>query len=277
MRLLLQKTLLIVVVSVILQGCDYLKNLGVVKPVDKHADWGAEQLQAKAQEEIDKENYIKAIELYEKLESRYPFEESTAQTQLNIAYAYYKNDNPDAAVAAVDRFIKFHPRNARIDYAYYLKGLVAYTRDIGFFDRFLPTDTTQRDQRNASKAYDIFKELIRRFPYSKYVTDAKQRMIALKNNLAMHQVHIARFYLKRKAYIAAANRAGMVIEKYQRTPAVPYALLVMQEAYTKLGILDLAQDVKLIYMQNYADGVLTPEYKKTTFVHKVWDFVGLDR
>lgn len=279
MRLLLQKFLLISFLSLTLQACDYLKNLDVTKssPDDKHADWDAEQFQTEAQKSMDQANYVKAIELYEKLESRYPFGEHAAQTQLNIAYAYYKNDEPDAAIAAADRFIKIHPRNPSVDYAYYLKGLVNFTRGIGFLERFLPTDTSQRDPGNANEAYDIFAELIRRFPDSQYVPDARQRMIALRNNLAMYQIHVARYYLKRKAYIAAANRASGVVKKYQKTPAVPYALQVMQTAYTKLGMLDLAKDAERVYTQNYPDGPPVPEYKASTVVHQVWDFIGLDK
>jgi outer membrane protein assembly factor BamD len=196
---------------------------------------------------------------------------------LNIAYAYYKNDDPDAAIAAADRFIKIHPRNTSVDYAYYLKGLVNYTRDTGFLERFLPTDQSQRDPGNAREAYDIFSNLVTRFPESQYVPDAKQRMIALRNNLAMYEVHVARYYMKRKAYIAAANRAGGVVEDYPRTPAVPYALQVLQDAYTKLGMLDLAKDTERVYTQNYPDGPPVLEFKKSTVIHQIWDYIGLDK
>jgi outer membrane protein assembly factor BamD len=155
--------------------------------------------------------------------------------------------------------------------------LVNYNRDIGFLDRFLPTDTSQRDPGSAREAYNNFSELIRRFPGSKYLSDARLRMIALRNNLAMHEVHVARYYLKRKAYIAAANRAAGVIEKYQRTPAIPYALQVMQEAYTKLDMTNLADDVKQVYQQNYPDGPPVPEHKNATLSHRVWDFIGLEK
>lgn len=280
MRLLLQKLLILTVLGLSLQGCDYLKDLDITKRSnsdDKHSDWDPDQFQNEAQKALDQENYVVAIELYEKLEARYPFGDHAAQTQLNIAYAYYKNDDHDAAIAAADRFIKIHPRNASVDYAYYLKGLVNYTRGIGFLERFLPTDTSQRDPGNASEAYKIFDDLVTRFPDSKYAPDARQRMIALRNNLAMYEVHVARFYMKRKAYIAAANRAGVVIKDYQRTPAVPYALQVMQDAYTKLGMLDLAKDTERVYQQNYPNGPPVPEFKQSTLVHQIWDYIGLDK
>lgn len=142
--------------------------------------------------------------------------------------------------------------------------------------RFIPTDATQRDQNGAKEAFANFSELERRFPKSKYVPDAKQRMIALRNNMAMHEVHIAKYYLKRKAYMAAVNRAGAVVKEYERTPAVPYALQVMQEAYAKLGMEDLANDTQRIYNQNYPDGAPVPEHGEPTFAQDVWDFIGFD-
>jgi len=283
MRLILIKIFFICFLGLSLQGCETLGGLFSKDSEssdggeNEYGGWNSEKFRAEAKKAVDTGNYDKAIKLYEALESRYPFGESSAQTQLDIAYAYYKNSDPDSAIAAADRFIKINPRSPNVDYAYYLKGLVNYNRDIGFIDRFLPTDTSQRDPGSARDAYSNFDELIRRFPGSKYLYDARLRMIALKNNLAMHEVHVARYYLKRKAYIAAANRASGVIEKYQRTPAVPYALQVMQEAYTQLGMRDLANDAKRVYDQNYPDGPPVPEYKNSTVSHRIWDFIGLEK
>ncbi|MFZ2171200.1 MAG: outer membrane protein assembly factor BamD, partial [Methylococcaceae bacterium] len=148
---------------------------------------------------------------------------------------------------------------------------------IGFIDRFLPTDTSQRDPGTARDALNNFEELIRRFPQSKYVPDARQRIIALKNNLAMYEVHVARYYLKRKAYVAAVNRASTVIEKYQRTTAVPYALLVLQEGYSNLQMAELAEDAGRVYLLNYPNGPPVPEHVSSTLSHKVWDFIGLEK
>lgn len=279
MRLNLIKFLFICCLALSLQGCETLNSLtsNDSDTVDEYVDWTSEKFRTEAKTAMDAGNYEKAIKLYEALESRYPFGESSAQTQLDVAYAYYKNADPESAIAAADRFIKINPRSPGVDYAYYLKGLVNYNRGIGFLDRFLPTDTSQRDPGSARDAYANFAELIRRFPGSKYVADARLRMIALKNNMAMYEVHVARYYIKRKAYIAAANRASTVIEKYQRTPAVPYALQVMQEAYTQLDMKDLANDVTRVYEQNYPDGPPVPEQKNSTFSHRVWDFIGLEK
>ena len=281
MRLILIKFLFICCLGLSLQGCGTLKELfssdSSSSDEDEYADWNAEKFRTEAKAAVDAGNYEKAIKLYEALESRYPFGEDSAQTQLDIAYAYYKNNDPDSAIAAADRFIKMNPRSPGVDYAYYLKGLVNYNRGIGFIDRFLPTDTSQRDPGTARDALNNFEELIRRFPQSKYVPDARLRMIALKNNLAMHEVHVARYYMKRRAYVAAVNRASTVIEKYQRTPAVPYALQILQEAYTKLDMPDLAKDATRVYELNYPNGPPVPEHESSTISHKVWDFIGLEK
>jgi len=278
MRLFLQKLLIISCLATALQGCETLGGSDDSSTADKeYAGWDAEKFHKKAKDAMDASNYQKAIKLYETLESRYPFGEYAAQAQLEIAYAYFKNDDPEAAIAATDRFIKVNPRNPSVDYAYYLKGLVNFNRSIGFIERFLPTDASQRNPSNVKEAYNNFQELVRRFPESQYAPDAKQRMLALKNNLAMYEVHVARFYLKRKAYIAAANRGGYVIKEFQRTPAVPYALLVMQEAYTKLGMTDLAADAARVYKENYPKGAPIPEHEETTFAHHLWDFFGFDQ
>lgn len=285
MRLIFGKVLFILCLGSALQGCETLKSISSSsssseeKP-DQYKDWGAKKFYTDAKEAMQKGNYQKAIELYEALESRYPFGEYAAQTQLDIAYAYYKNEDSESALAAIDRFIKVNPRNSHVDYAYYLKGLINYNRNITFLSRFIPMDNTQRDTNGAKEAYTIFADLEKRFPKSQYLPDAKKRMTALRNSLAMHEVKIARFYLRRKAYVAAANRAGAVVKEYEHAttipPAVPYALQVMQEAYNKLGMETLAQDTQRIYNQNYPDGPPVPEQSDSSLAQDVWNFIGLD-
>jgi outer membrane protein assembly factor BamD len=280
MRLLVPKILFLAFLAAALPGCETLKSFTGGNDEDKEAeykDWDADKFTKEAKQAMDEGHYKRAVELLEKLEGRYPFGEHAAQTQLDLAYAYYKNEDYEAAIAAADRFIKTYPRSANVDYAYYLKGLVNFTRGIGFIDRFLPTDASQRNPQNAQEAYDSFAELVRRFPDSQYAPDAQKRMQALRNNIAMYEVHVARYYLKRKAYLAAANRAKRVVEEYQRTPAVPYALEVLQEAYKQLGMNDLAADVNRVYAANYPKGPPVPEYHETGFINRIWDFLGLDR
>lgn len=279
MRLTLLNILLITCLGFGLPGCETLKDITSkdTNTEDEYAGWKAEKFLAEAKKSMESGNYEKAIKLYESLEARYPFGDFSAQTQIDIAYAYYKNDDPDNALAAADRFIKINPRSPGIDYAYYLKGLVNYNRGFGFLDRFLPTDSSQRDPASAREAYDNFADLIRRFPNSKYIADARERMTALRNNLAMHEIHVARYYMKRKAYLAAVNRASTVIEKYDRTPAVPYALQILQEAYTRLERPELANDAARVYQMNYPNGPPVPEVQNTTFAHRLWDFIGLEK
>ena len=216
--------------------------------------------------------------MYEKLEARFPFGNYATQAQLDIAYAYYKNDEPESALAAADRFIKQNPIHPNVDYAWYIKGLVNYNRGIGFLDRFLPTDSSQRDSGSAMDSYREFDQLIQRYPRSTYVADARQRMVSLRDNLALHEIHVADYYLRRKAYLAAAQRAATVIREYQRTPAVPKALQIMEEAYRKLNMQDLADDVQKVYALNYARGVpgQAGDLVRASLLERVWNFLGFE-
>lgn len=282
MRLILIKILFISCLSLTLTGCETVSNLfssssSSSSDEDEYVGWDIQKFRSEAKAALDAGSYEKAVKLYEAIQTRYPFGDTAPQTELDLAYAYYKADKHEEAIAAADRFIKMNPRSPGVDYAYYLKGLANYNRDIGFVDRFLPTDTSQRDQNKAQIAYNNFNELITRFPNSKYVADSRLRMIALRNNLAMHEVHIARYYIKRQAYVAAASRASAVVEKYQGTPAVPYALQVMQEAYNNLGMTDLAKDAARVYELNYPNGPPVPEHSDATLSHQVWDFIGLEK
>ena len=283
MRLILIKILFVSCLSLTLLGCSTLSNLfssdssSSSSDEDEYVGWDIQKFRSEAKAALDAGSYEKAVKLYEAIQTRYPFGDTAPQTELDLAYAYYKAGKYEEAVSASDRFIKMNPRSPGVDYAFYLKGLANYNRDIGFIDRFLPTDTAQRDQSKAQTAYNNFNELITRFPNSRYVADAKLRMIALKNNLAMHEVHIARYYLKRQAYVAAASRASGVVEKFQGTPAVPYALQVMQEAYKSLGMNDLAKDAARVYELNYPNGPPVPEHSEATVSHQVWDFIGLEK
>lgn len=263
----------------VLSGCETLQSLAGDGSSEKedYTGWNAEKFRTEAKTAVEATNFDKAIKLYEALEARYPFDNAAPQTQLDSAYAYYKNNDAEAALAAADRFIKTYPRDNHIDYAYYLKGLVNYNRGITFVDRFLPTDTSQRDQVYANDALENFAELMRRFPHSHYIADAQQRSVAIRNNLAMHEINIARYYLKRGAYIASVNRAKTVMEKYPRSIAVPFALEVLQEAYLQLNMTDLANDAKRVYEQNYPNGAPVTENQNATMSHQVWDFIGLDK
>jgi outer membrane protein assembly factor BamD len=247
---------------------------------DEYSEWSAEQFYNEARGALNEKRYDKAAKLYEKLEARYPFGKYATQSQLDVAYAYYKNDEPDSAIAAADRFIKLNPAHPNVEYAYYIKGLVNYNRGIGFIDRFIPTDSSQRDPGSTLDSFKDFEELLRRFPNSRYAEDSRKRIISLRNNLAMHEIHVADFYMRRGAYLAAARRCAEVLRKYQRTQAVPVALEIMEQAYRKLGMTQLADDAKRVYAANYAEGAPGQAAKDVNYdpsvVEKVWKFMGLE-
>jgi outer membrane protein assembly factor BamD len=172
---------------------------------------------------------------------------------MEIAYAYYKSDEPESATLAVDRFLKLYPRHSKADYIWYLKGLIDYNISLGTIERYLPVDLSQRDQAAAKRAFQNFSELLKRYPQSIYVGDARQRMVHLRNNLAMYELHVADFYMRRGAYVAAANRAQHVIVHFDGTPAMPDALVMLTRAYLEMDMNDLANDTLSVLRLNYPD------------------------
>ncbi|MFN2308126.1 MAG: outer membrane protein assembly factor BamD [Gammaproteobacteria bacterium] len=244
-------TILLLVLG-LLGGCALLSG-----KVDETKDWSAQKLYSEAQTAMTDANWERAIELYEKLEARYPFGRFAQQALLESAYVYYKSDEPDSALTALDRFIKTYPRHPSLDYAYYLRGLVNFARGESFMDRLLPRDPAERDAGATRQAFFDFAELVKRFPESRYARDAGQRMVFLRNNLAEYELHVADYYLRRGAYIAAANRAKQVIESYQGTPAVPEALATLARAYRLLGLEDLAADAERVLKLNYPERAAT--------------------
>jgi len=200
---------------------------------------------------MESRNYNRAVELDEFLETRFPFGVYGQQSLLDLAYVYYKINNHEAALSACDRFIRLYPQNSHVDYAYYLRGLVNFNRQKSITDRILPTDNTQRDISHARAAFRDFSELLQKFPDSRYADDATQRMVFLRNILARYEIHVARYYLRRNAFIAAANRARYVVENYPRTPSVPDALAVMARAYKVLEMDDLSADALRVLELNY--------------------------
>jgi len=275
----IKKVLLILMFSS-LGACSVMDLVTPIDAPDEKADWSAADFYNEAKASLDDGNYINAIELYEGLESRYPFGQYAQQAQIDLAFAYYKNDEPESAIATANRFVRIHPRHKNVDYIYYLKGLINFNRGIGFLERYLPTDKSQRDPGAAIDSLDDFATLIRRFPDSQYAADSKQRIVALKSNLALHDLNVANYYMKRKAYVASINRAKNIIEQYQNTTAVPRALLLMVDAYQLINMNDLAADAQRIYDLNYPNGMPpldNPKYahEKTTS-EKIWEFLELD-
>jgi len=215
------------------------------------ADKTAGALYEEAKSALSQEDYETAIQKLESLEARFPFGKYAQQAQLDIAYAYYKFEEPESAVSSANRFIKLYPRHPYVDYAYYLKGLVKFNQGQSVFDSLDSQDPAQRDPESVRRSFQYFNELVSRFPASKYAPDAVERMKYLRNNLARHELFAAQHYMKRNAYVAAANRAKYIVQHFGNTPTVPDALLLMAEAYDKLKLNDLAADARRVYEFNY--------------------------
>jgi len=218
---------------------------------DESKNVSASKLYAEAREEMDGAHYEAAIKLFEKLESNYPFGTYAAQAQMEIAYAHYKAQDQAEALAAVERFIKLHPNHPAVDYMYYLRGLINFNDQIGFMSFIYAQDPTERDPKATREAFAAFKELVDKFPNSKYAPDAIQRMSYLINAMAAYEVHVANYYYRRGAYLAALNRAQGAVTDYTDAPAREEALFIMIRAYDKLGMFDLRDDTQRVFQKNY--------------------------
>ena len=224
---------------------------GPVKEVDVTANWTVEQFYNEAKNQLNKGNYLTAIEYFETLESRFPFGKYATQAQIDVAYAYFKYDEPDSAITALDRFIKLHPRHESVDYAYYLKGLVNYERGGTILDILQERDISDFDKNLLLISYQDFRLLTQRFPKSRYAADAHKRMVYLRNQLANADLKIARYYVSRQAWVAVANRTRLILQNYQGSPAIRQALEMQLQAYRELGLHELVNDTQRIIELNY--------------------------
>ncbi len=212
-----------------------------------------DQVYALAKEALQNGNLERAARTYERLVARFPFGAYTEQAQLELAYAQFKDHKEEEAYSAVNRFIKTYPTHKHIDYAFYLRGLINFARSDGLLERYINRDETKRDQAYALQSFEDFGEMVKRYPDSRYAGDGRQRMIYLRNNMAQAEIGVALFYLRQKAYVAAANRAEKVVETYQRTPQAGDALAIMTEAYARLGQEQLSADTRRVLELNYPD------------------------
>lgn len=220
-------------------------------PADAYKNESAEHIFQAGEKALRDRNYREAIKRFEALDIQYPFGHNTEVSQLQIIYAYYKTGDYALAEAAADRFIHAHPTNPYVDYAYYMRGLSNYFQNLGIFERIFAVDLATRDLVQIKKSYDDFAELVRRFPNSKYAPAAHQYMIYLRNVLADHELQVAQYYFGRGAYIAAANRASLVVRHYQGAPVVPDALVIMAKSYRALHLNQNEQDVMAVLQYNY--------------------------
>ena len=232
-----------------LAGCDWLRS----SQDDETLGWSAQRLYGEAKDAMGNREWAKAVKYLEKLEARYPYGRYAQQAQLEVAYAQWKDNEQATALASADRFIKLYPNHPNVDYAYYLKGLINFNESVGLLAFLTSPDMTDRDPKSAREAFQSFKEVVTRFPDSKYAEDSTARMHYLVNALAAHEVHVARYYMKRTAYLAAANRAQYAVQHYPQAPATEEAVFILVKAYDALGLNDLRDAADRIMRTNFPD------------------------
>ena len=231
--------------AVVLQaGCGSTGN-------DPTARMSVDELYKDAMEDLSSANYERAARSFERLEGRAAGTLLAQQAQLQLAYVYYKTGEKAQALAALDRFMKLHPTSPAYDYALYLQGLVNFNDNLGLFGRLSRQDLSERDQQASRDAYQSFRQLVERFPQSVYASDAEARMTYIVNALAAYQLHVARYYYRRGAYVAAANRAQQAVQEFQQSPSVEEALFVMMQSYERLGLTQLRNDAERVLRANY--------------------------
>ena len=225
-------------------------------PEDKTAGWSTDKIYSEARDELNGGSYDKAVPLLEKLEGRAAGTPLAQQAQLEKAYAQYKGGEKAQAIATLDRFMKLHPASPAYDYALYLKGLVNFNDNLGLFSWLSRQDLSERDQKAAKDSFESFRELVTRFPESRYTPDARQRMTYIVNSLAQYEVHVARYYYERGAYVAAVSRAQSAIADYKDAPATEEALYILVRSYDALGLTQLRDDTRRVMDASYPQSSL---------------------
>jgi outer membrane protein assembly factor BamD len=234
--------------------------------------WSEAKLYSEATDKLNDADFAKCGKYFEKLEARFPFSPYSQQAQINAAYCYWKAQEQTQALVAIDRFIKLHQGSPSLDYAYYLKGLITFNDDLGWLGKFTGQDLSERDPKAAKEAFESFKVVVERFPDSKYAPDALDRMRYIVNSLAEADVIVARFYYQRGAYLAAANRAQLVIRDYDRAPAVEEALYILTKSYEKLGMVQLSNDSARVFKLNFPDSEMLLTGERVKKERKWWQF-----
>jgi outer membrane protein assembly factor BamD len=243
---------------------------GTMKEIDETVGWPPDRLYSEARKDLDSRNWAAAIKLLEKLESRYPFGRWAEQAQLQIAYAHFRNNERVLAVAALDRFIKLHPNHPTLDYAFYMKGVINFNEQEGLFAALGGQNLAERDLQAARDAFDAFRTLIARFPQSRYVDDARDRMAYLVDAMATGELAVARYYFRRGAYVAAANRAQGVIRQFPDARATQDALFILAESYDKLGMPELRDDTRRVIDKNFSAGDAARSLQSDRKWYQIW-------
>lgn len=236
--------LAVVAGSLLLQGCSSTTK-------DETANWSPNKIYSEAVDERNSGNFDKAVALYEKLEGRAAGTPLAQQAQLDKAFTHYKAGEQAQGLAAIERFIRLHPASPAMDYALYLKGLINFNDNLGLFGSLSRQDLSERDQKAAKESFEAFRELVTRFPDSRYASDARARMTYIVNSLAQYEVHVARYYFTRGAHVAAINRAQAAIAEYTDAPALEEALYILVRSYDALGMNDLRDDARRVLTSSY--------------------------
>jgi outer membrane protein assembly factor BamD len=232
------------IAAALLAGCESAGR-------DESSRWPPERLYAEAKEEAAAGNYEKAVKLYERLEGRAAGSVLAQQAQIERAYYLWKSGEKAQALSTLERFIKLHPTSPALDYALYLQGLVNFNDNLGLLGNLASQDLSERDQQASRDSYQSFRQLTEQFPQSSYAEDARVRMNYIVNSLAAYEVHVARYYLRRGAYVAAANRAQQAVQEFQRSPSTEEALIILAQSYDKLGLVDLRDDAERVLKANF--------------------------
>jgi outer membrane protein assembly factor BamD len=230
-----------------------------------------EALYERATKLLDEGSYEPAIKVFEGLTARYPFSDPARQARLDLIYAYYRAREKESAIDAADTFIRENPTHPRIDYAYYMKGLVYFERSPSFLERWFRVDLSERPPQDARKSFDAFQRVVSQYPSSEYAADARQRMIYLRNRLAEYEIHVADYYVRRGAYVAALDRARYVIETYDGAPSTRRALEITVECYSKLELTDLATDARKVLAANFPASATEQHDKKHHWWQRSWE------
>ncbi len=265
----MQKKLSLIVATCVLLGVSACSLLP--EKADETKNWSVTKLYSEASDELAGGRYERAIQLFEKLESSYPFGTYAQQAQMEIAYAYYKSNDQAQALAAVERFIKLHPNHANVDYMYYLRGLISFNDTTGFLGVLFTQDPTERDPKATRESFVAFKALVEKFPNSSYTPDAILRLKYLANAMAQYEVHVANYYYRRGAYVAALGRAQGAVTDYRDAPAVEEALFLMVRCYEQMELLDLRDDAQRVFVRSFPNSKwMKPKGKSTGPWWQIW-------
>ncbi len=239
-------TLVMCVILAILSACATNKE-------EKRKGLTEQEVYESAQKHMNNRSWQAAIKTLQMLEENFPFGTYGEQAQLELIYAHYRAEDYEDVIANADRFIRLHPQHRNVDYAFYMRGLASFNRESGFVGSLLGADNTDRDLGGARDSYEHFAQFIQRFPLSPYAPDAQKRMIYLRNVLARYEIHVANYYFRRGAFLAAAKRGNYVVENFQEAPAVPDGLAVMTQAYYLMGMEDMAETALKVLAANFPD------------------------